>query len=142
MDDSLVRGTTMRTVARMLRDAGALEVHLRVASPPYRWPCFYGIDTGRPEELLAARLSMTELAGQLDCDSVAFLSLDRLLEAAGGDRSGYCTACLTGRYPTATPAGAFPVPAGATGPAAAAPGAGATTALASQGTAERGEPQQ
>ncbi|MFJ9544808.1 amidophosphoribosyltransferase [Streptomyces erythrochromogenes] len=142
VDDSLVRGTTMRTVARMLRDAGALEVHLRVASPPYRWPCFYGIDTGRPEELLAARLSMTELAGQLDCDSVAFLSLDRLLEAAGGDRSGYCTACLTGRYPTATPAGAFPVPAGATGPAAAAPGAGATTALASQGTAERGEPQQ
>ncbi|MGI5480873.1 amidophosphoribosyltransferase [Streptomyces lavendofoliae] len=131
VDDSLVRGTTMRAVARMLRDAGALEVHLRIASPPYRWPCFYGIDTGRPGELLAARLSMTELAEQLDCDSVAFLSLDRLLEAAGGDRSGYCTACLTGRYPTATPAAALPAATGATGPDAA-----PTTALASQATAE------
>ncbi|NWF31348.1 amidophosphoribosyltransferase [Streptomyces sp. PKU-EA00015] len=131
VDDSLVRGTTMRTVTGLLREAGAVEVHLRIASPPYRWPCFYGIDTGRPEELLAARLPITELAEQLGCDSVAFLSLDRLVEAAGGDPSGYCTACLTGRYPTAVPAGAFPAPAGLPQP-----GTRTDTALASQGTAE------
>ncbi|GGV03164.1 amidophosphoribosyltransferase [Streptomyces albospinus] len=131
VDDSLVRGTTMRTVTGLLREAGAVEVHLRIASPPYRWPCFYGIDTGRPEELLAARLPITELAEQLGCDSVAFLSLDRLLEAAGGDSSGYCTACLTGRYPTAVPVGAVPAP--ATRPY---PGARSGTALASQGTVE------
>lgn len=131
VDDSLVRGTTLRTVTRMLREAGAVEVHLRVASPPYRWPCFYGIDTGRAGELLAARLPMTEMAEQLDCDSVAFLSLDRLLEAAGGDPSGYCTACLTGRYPTAVPVAALPVPA-----CRPPTGARSDTALASQGTAE------
>ncbi|UZJ32112.1 amidophosphoribosyltransferase [Streptomyces endophytica] len=131
VDDSLVRGTTMRTVTGLLRKAGAVEVHLRVASPPYRWPCFYGIDTGRPEELLAAQLPITELAEQLGCDSVAFLSLDRLLEAAGGDPSGYCTACLTGRYPTAIPAGALGAP--ATRPQ---PGTRSGTALASRGTVE------
>ncbi|MEV5592921.1 amidophosphoribosyltransferase [Streptomyces sp. NPDC052496] len=130
VDDSLVRGTTMRTVARLLRDAGAVEVHLRIASPPYRWPCFYGVDTGRPAELLAARLPITELAGQLDCDSVVFLSLDRLTEAVGGDSSGYCTACLTGRYPTAVPA-AFAAPAVGCGPEAR-----SETALASRATAE------
>ncbi|MFF3291731.1 amidophosphoribosyltransferase [Streptomyces sp. NPDC003023] len=129
VDDSLVRGTTMRTVTRLLRDAGAVEVHLRVASPPYRWPCFYGIDTGRPDELLAARMPITEMASQLGCDSVAFLSLDRLTEAVGGDSSGYCTACLTGRYPTAVPAAHAPVPrCGA--------GARSDTALATRATAE------
>ncbi|WP_050515380.1 amidophosphoribosyltransferase [Streptomyces rimosus] len=131
VDDSLVRGTTMRTVTRLLREAGAVEVHLRIASPPYRWPCFYGVDTGRPAELLAARLPITELAGQLGCDSVAFLPLDRLTEAAGGDPSGYCTACLTGRYPTAVPA-AFAAPASPPEPG---------TDLTSQATAERGAQQ-
>lgn len=105
VDDSLVRGTTMRSAAQQLRSAGAAEVHLRIASPPYRWPCFYGIDTGRPEELLAARLPISDLADQLACDSVAFLPLERLIAATGGSRENYCTACLTGRYPTDVPAG-------------------------------------
>ncbi|MFD4994754.1 amidophosphoribosyltransferase [Streptomyces buecherae] len=110
VDDSLVRGTTMRTVAGLLRRAGAAEIHLRIASPPYRWPCFYGIDTGDPAELLAARLPVSAIAGQLDCDTVAFLPLDRLIAATGGDPGNYCTACLTGRYPTAVPASPVSLP--------------------------------
>ena len=83
VDDSIVRGTTTRQVVAMLREAGAAEVHFRVSSPPYRWPCFYGMDTGRRSELLAADLSVGEIRDYLNVDSLAYLELDRLRR---GDR--------------------------------------------------------
>jgi amidophosphoribosyltransferase len=103
VDDSVVRGTTTRQMVRMLRDAGAAEVHLRVSSPPFRWPCFYGIDTPVREELLAARMEVEEIAAHLGADSVAYLSLPGLVAAIGVPGAGFCAACLTGEYPTAVP---------------------------------------
>ena len=93
-------------MVRMLREAGALEVHLRISSPPFRWPCFYGIDTPVREELLAARMEVDEIAGHLGADSVAYLSLAGLVAAIGVPEAGFCSACLTGEYPTAVPLGA------------------------------------
>ncbi|MGP4050472.1 amidophosphoribosyltransferase [Streptomyces sp. 2A115] len=101
IDDSLVRGTTMTAVVAMLRAAGARAVHLRIASPPHRWPCFYGIDTGRGDALLGAQVPPDRLAGHLGCDSAEFLPLETLLDTVGGDPDTYCTACLDGRFPTA-----------------------------------------
>lgn len=103
VDDSVVRGTTTRQMVRMLKEAGAAEVHLRVSSPPFRWPCFYGIDTPVREDLLAARMGVDEIAGHLGATSVAYLSLEGLLEAIGAPGAGFCSACLTGSYPTAVP---------------------------------------
>src|ERR671929_181576 len=99
VDDSIVRGTTTRQVVQMLREAGATEVHLRVSSPPYRWPCFYGMDTGRRSELLAADLSVGEIRNYLGADSLAYLELPRLVAATGAPPSSFCTACLSGEYP-------------------------------------------
>ena len=103
VDDSIVRGTTQRAIARMLRDAGATEVHVRITSPPYKWPCFYGVDTGSRSELLAANMSTSEMQDYLGVDSLAFLSLDGLERAVGAPGAGFCNACLTGRYPTDVP---------------------------------------
>jgi len=103
VDDSVVRGTTQRALTRMLREAGALEVHLRISSPPYRWPCYFGIDTGRPEELLARRVPVEQMAEELGADSLAFLSLEHLREAVGVPGAGLCDGCLTGRYPAPVP---------------------------------------
>jgi amidophosphoribosyltransferase len=103
VDDSIVRGTTTRAMVRMLRDSGAREVHLRVSSPPYKWPCFYGIDTGTSSELLAANLSVSEIQDYLDVDSIGYLSIENLVEAIGAPKAGFCTACLTGDYPTQVP---------------------------------------
>ncbi|HSH23099.1 MAG TPA: amidophosphoribosyltransferase [Acidimicrobiales bacterium] len=103
VDDSIVRGTTQRAVVRMLHEAGALEVHLRIMSPPYRWPCFYGMDTGSRSELLAANLSVEEIRVYLGADSIAYLSEDRLVEATGAAGAGFCRACLSGNYPVAVP---------------------------------------
>jgi amidophosphoribosyltransferase len=103
VDDSIVRGTTTRELVRMLREAGASEVHLRISSPPFRWPCFYGIDTPDRAELLAALMGVDEIAGHLGADSVAYLSLEGLVEAIGAGSSGFCAACLTGEYPTPVP---------------------------------------
>jgi amidophosphoribosyltransferase len=103
VDDSIVRGTTTRQMVRMLRDSGAAEVHLRVSSPPYKWPCFYGIDTGTRSELLAANLTMGEIKDYLGVDSIAYLSLDNLVAAVDAPGAGFCTACLTGEYPTEVP---------------------------------------
>jgi amidophosphoribosyltransferase len=103
VDDSIVRGTTQRAIARMLRDAGATEVHVRITSPPYKWPCFYGVDTGSRSELLAANMSTPEMQDYLGVDSLAFLSLDGLERAVGAPGAGFCNACLTGRYPTEVP---------------------------------------
>jgi len=99
VDDSIVRGTTTRQVVTMLREAGAKEVHFRVSSPPYRWPCYYGMDTGRRGELLAADLSVGEIRDYLGVDSIAYLDLDRLTAATGAPPESFCTACLTGSYP-------------------------------------------
>ena len=103
VDDSIVRGTTTRQVVAMLREAGAAEVHFRVSSPPYRWPCFYGMDTGRRSELLAADLSVGEIADYLKVDSLAYLDIDRLVRATGVASGSFCTACLTGEYPVPVP---------------------------------------
>jgi amidophosphoribosyltransferase len=103
VDDSIVRGTTTRAMVSMLREAGAAEIHMRVSSPPYRWPCFYGMDTGTRSELLAANLTIEEVGDYLDVNSLAYLSLDRLVDATGAVGAGFCDACLTGDYPVAVP---------------------------------------
>lgn len=103
VDDSIVRGTTSRALVRMLREAGAAEVHLRIMSPPYRWPCFYGMDTGDRSELIAANLTVDEIRDYLGVDSLAYLTLDRLLEATGAVGAGFCSACLSGEYPVGVP---------------------------------------
>ena len=106
VDDSIVRGTTTRSIVDMLRGAGAAEVHLRISSPPYRWPCFYGMDTGTSDELLAANRDLDEIEAYLGVDSLAYLSLDQLVEATGVPGGGFCHACLTGEYPVEIGAGA------------------------------------
>src|SRR5690606_33422354 len=88
VDDSIVRGTTTRAMVKMLREAGAREVHLRISSPPYKWPCFYGMDTGTRGELLAANLTVDEIRDYLDVDTLSYLTLDRLLEATGAVNAG------------------------------------------------------
>jgi len=103
VDDSIVRGTTTRAIVQMLREAGASEVHLRVSSPPYRWPCHYGIDTGARSELLAADLTVEEIRAWLGVDTLAYLGLDRLVQATGAAGAGFCDACLTGDYPVEVP---------------------------------------
>jgi amidophosphoribosyltransferase len=114
VDDSIVRGTTTRAMVRMLREAGAREVHLRVSSPPYRWPCYYGLDTGSRSQLIAANLEVNEICEYLGATSLAYLSLEALKEATGAPRAGFCDACLTGNYPVAIPSsvadGGVPVP--------------------------------
>ncbi|MGA3217738.1 MAG: amidophosphoribosyltransferase [Acidimicrobiales bacterium] len=99
VDDSIVRGTTTRAMVAMLREAGAREIHLRISSPPYRWPCFYGLDTGARTELVAADLEVGEICDYIGADSLAYLSLDALKRATGVPGAGFCDACLTGNYP-------------------------------------------
>jgi amidophosphoribosyltransferase len=103
VDDSIVRGTTTRAMVSMLREAGALEVHMRISSPPYKWPCFYGMDTGSRGELLAANMGIEEIREYLNVDSLAYLTLDRLVTATGAVGAGFCDACLTGVYPVSVP---------------------------------------
>lgn len=98
IDDSLVRSTTSRRIIQQLRDAGAQEVHMRIASPEYCYPCFYGVDTATREELISAKLSCNELCELLKADSLAFLSIDDLKTAYGSDR--FCFSCFTGQYVT------------------------------------------
>jgi amidophosphoribosyltransferase len=103
VDDSLVRGTTSRKIVKMLRGAGAREVHLRISAPPTTHPCFYGINTPTRSELVAASHTIEEIARYVTCDSLAYLSHDGMMAAVTGDasRSGYCSACFTGVYPVA-----------------------------------------
>jgi len=116
VDDSIVRGTTTRAVVRMLRDAGAVEIHLRICSPPYRWPCFYGLDTGTRSELIAANLEVGEICDYIGADTLAYLELRSLEEAIGVPGAGFCTACVSGHYPVAVPV-ALTTAAGALDPA-------------------------
>jgi amidophosphoribosyltransferase len=106
IDDSIVRGTTSRKIVKMVREAGAIEVHLRIASPPTRWPCYYGIDTPCRAELIAATHSPADIAKHLTSDSVGYLSIEGLHRAVrGGDADqqrgsrGFCDACFSGEYP-------------------------------------------
>jgi amidophosphoribosyltransferase len=103
VDDSIIRGTTTKALVRMLREAGAAEVHLRICSPPYRWPCFYGMDTGTRAELIAANLSVSEIEDFVGADSLAYISLDNLVVAIDAPGAGFCTACVTGAYPVEVP---------------------------------------
>jgi amidophosphoribosyltransferase len=103
VDDSIVRGTTQRQLVKMLREAGAAEVHLRISSPPIKWPCFYGIDTGDKGELIAAQMEREEIKQYVGADSLEYLSLDRLKESTGAVRAGFCDACFTGDYPVDVP---------------------------------------
>ncbi len=98
IDDSIVRGTTTGPLIRLLREAGALEVHMRITSPPIQHPCFMGVDMGTYEELIAHRLTVDEIRDQVGADSLAYLSVEGMM-AAIGSTNGYCNACFTGRYP-------------------------------------------
>jgi amidophosphoribosyltransferase len=100
VDDSLVRGTTSRKIVRMVRQAGAREVHMRISCPPTISPCFYGVDTPNKSELIAANSSIEEIRRFIEADSLAYLSLDGLRRSVADDRGEYCYACYTGEYPT------------------------------------------
>jgi amidophosphoribosyltransferase len=108
VDDSLVRGTTSRKIVKMLRAAGAREVHLRISAPPTTNPCFYGIDTPTRSELVASSHSVDEINKYVTSDSLSYLSHDGMMAAVGAAASGdgYCSACFTGRYPVALGQGA------------------------------------
>ncbi|HHS94750.1 MAG TPA: amidophosphoribosyltransferase, partial [Rhodobacterales bacterium] len=106
VDDSVVRGTTSRKIKEMILDAGAREVHFRIASPPTAWPCFYGVDTPERAKLLAATMSEDEMCAFLGVDSLKFISLDGLYRAVGEAARNkanpqYCDACFSGEYPVA-----------------------------------------
>jgi amidophosphoribosyltransferase len=124
VDDSIVRGTTQKQLVSLLREAGATEVHLRITSPPIKWSCFFGIDTGDRNELIAHNMGIDEIRDYLDVDSLAYLDLDRLRDATGaaeaspynsadsvgaaqggraGSGGGFCDACFTGDYPVDVP---------------------------------------
>ena len=99
VDDSIVRGNTTRQIVKMLRDAGAAEVHMRITAPPIRHPCHYGVDMSTREEMVAHERTVPEIAAELHCDSLAYLSLDGVYEAIRSGRETHCDACFTGEYP-------------------------------------------
>jgi amidophosphoribosyltransferase len=105
VDDSIVRGTTSQKIVQMVRDAGAREVHMRIASPPTMSSCFYGVDTPETQKLLAHRMNIEEMREFIRVDSLGFLSLDGLYRAAGesarnNETPQFCDACFSGQYPT------------------------------------------
>ncbi len=106
VDDSIVRGNTTRQIVQMLRDAGAAEVHMRISAPPIKHPCHYGIDMSTREEMIAHGRSTEEIATELGCDSLHYLSLEGVYEAVGGERANHCDACFSGEYPLAGSDGA------------------------------------
>jgi len=110
IDDSIVRGTTSRKIVKMIRAAGATEVHVRISSPPTSWPCYYGIDTPTRQELIAATHSIEQIASYVTADTLGYLSLDGLYAAVGGDRTGFCDACFSGEYLLQFPHRAAPPP--------------------------------
>mgnify|MGYP003347416203 FL=1 len=101
VDDSIVRGTTSRKIVRMVRNAGAREVHLRISCPPTKSPCFYGVDTPSVRELIAANHTLEEIRRFVEADSLGYLSLESLRKSVLDERDHkYCYACYTGQYPT------------------------------------------
>jgi amidophosphoribosyltransferase len=103
IDDSIVRGTTSRKIVKMVRATGAKEVHVRISCPPTISPCFYGVDTPRRSELIAATHTIEEITKYLEADSVAYLSLEGMMSAVGSTSGSYCSSCYTGRYPVSFP---------------------------------------
>ncbi len=103
VDDSIVRGNTQRALVRMLREAGAAEVHIRISAPPVKWPCFYGIDFASRAELIANGLNKDEIAASLGADSLGYISLEAMIEATEQPASQLCAACFTGEYPIELP---------------------------------------
>jgi len=103
VDDSIVRGTTSRKIVKMVRAAGASEVHLRISCPPTISPCFYGVDTPQRSELIGATHSIEEIRRFIGADSLGYLSLEGMLSAVGSEQKHYCTSCYTGEYPVAFP---------------------------------------
>src|SRR5918999_5688847 len=104
VDDSIVRGNTTRQIVHMLREAGAREVHMRISSPPIKWPCFYGIDMPDQNELIGSRLQTDDIKEHVGADSLAYLSLDGMLTATQVPADGFCTACFSSDYPVTVPA--------------------------------------
>lgn len=104
VDDSIVRGTTIRRIVKLLREAGAKEIHVRISAPPIQYPCHYGIDMKTREELIAANHSIEEIQAEVGADSIAFLSIEGMLKAfesdGGSGQCEHCLACFTGKYPT------------------------------------------
>jgi amidophosphoribosyltransferase len=103
VDDSIVRGNTQRAIVRMLREAGALEIHVRISSPPVKWPCFYGIDFATRAELIASGLEIEEIRRSIGADSLDYVSAEGLIEATHVPGEKLCTACFTGQYPIKIP---------------------------------------
>jgi amidophosphoribosyltransferase len=104
VDDSIVRGNTQRAIVRMLREAGAREIHVRISSPPVEWPCYYGIDFASRAELIASGLEIEEIRRSIGSDSLSYVSMEGLIAATTIDEKKLCTACFTGTYPIAVPA--------------------------------------
>lgn len=100
IDDSLVRGTTSKKIVGLVRAAGASEVHLRIAAPPTKSPCYYGVDTPEKSQLIAANQSLSAICEFVGADSLQYLTIDGLMEAVNGERGGFCAACFDGKYPT------------------------------------------
>ena len=103
VEDSIVRGTTTRAIVGMIREAGAREVHMRISSPPYAWPCFYGIDTPNREELMASSRTPEQIGEYIGADSLGYLSLNNLVKAVGLPKHSFCRACFDGKYPIEVP---------------------------------------
>ncbi len=103
VDDSIVRGNTQRAIVRMLREAGALEIHVRISSPPVEWPCYYGIDFASRAELIASGLEVEEIRRSIGADSLSYVSLEGLIAATTIAEEKLCTACFTGKYPISVP---------------------------------------
>ena len=107
IDDSIVRGTTSARIVKMLRDAGAKEVHMRISSPPFMNPCFYGTDIDSCEHLIACNHSLDEIRDKIGVDSLGYLSVENLVKICDGtsaeNEGGFCRACFTGQYPTEIP---------------------------------------
>ena len=103
IDDSIVRGTTSRKIVRLVRAAGAREVHVRISCPPTVSPCFYGVDTPSRKDLIGATHTVDEIRDFIEADSLAYLSLSGLREAVGEQQTDYCTSCYTGVYPVSFP---------------------------------------
>ena len=100
IDDSIVRGTTSKKIVRMVRDAGAKEIHVRISCPPTISPCYYGVDTPDKADLIAANMTVEEIREFIGADSLGYLSLEGLIESTGLDANKSCVACWNGKYPT------------------------------------------
>ncbi len=103
VDDSIVRGTTSKRIVNLIREAGAKEIHMRISSPPFKNPCFYGVDIDSKDKLIACNMTHDEIAKEIGADTLGYLSIDAVNKIAEGSSCGYCDACFTGNYPTEVP---------------------------------------